>query len=137
MEDRHYGLNQLRVIPTNERQLQPFTNDIYRNRVVDPGAEVMVASIVPDLRQYLKASGGVNFRDPEIFKQVDQLRYSASASERGRLNEWLQTASKFRSLLLCWRFRHCGSWRGHLRDSLRYLCCGYLRGGSLGRGSLG
>ena len=54
MKYRHDRLEQLGLIPPLERQLEPFSNDIEGDHVVNPRAEVVVAGVVPNLRQYLE-----------------------------------------------------------------------------------
>ena len=51
---RHGRLEQLGLIPPLERQLEPFPDDIEGDHVVNPRAKVVVAGVVPNLRQYLE-----------------------------------------------------------------------------------
>lgn len=61
MEDGHDRLEQLGLTSPLKRELEPFPDDVQSVVVVDPGAEVMVTSVVPDLGQYLETHRGLNF----------------------------------------------------------------------------
>lgn len=66
VEDGHDSLNELRIIPPRECELKPFSDDVHSNRVVDPGAEVVVAGIVSNLGQDLEPSRSLDLRNAII-----------------------------------------------------------------------
>ena len=51
--DSDMHLDQLRLVSSNKRQLQPLAGDVHGYRIVDPCAEVVIAGVVPNVGQYL------------------------------------------------------------------------------------
>ncbi len=100
MKNRHNCLEQLSLTSPLKRKFEPFPNDVQSVVAVDPGAEVVVACIVPDLSQYLEPRRGLDFRDSVVVQNVDQLVDRAGSREGRRLDERLHISKELGSPLL-------------------------------------